>query len=450
MSDDTLLDNGSDDAADPSPVITGDETTATFERELIDSDGNGVFDALFVTSGTGAHLVVMDLDADASADGLVVDANGDGVADVWIVKDGDGFRIEVDRDGDGVSDDSETVTRDQLLSVAPDFVELLDTRFDGAPVDGSVDGGLPVDGAPDEGMPVDGAPDGGVPVDVAPDGGLPVDGAPDGELVVDGQLIGDPEGASEHWFQQAQNGFCLPASIAQIVSEYTGVHYEDEAQFVELANEHGAFSVGMDGVPGIEFAKGAELMQAAGVPARYEFGDMESLATDLSEGRGVIVFVDSGEYWTGESTEDNAPDHAVVVTAIDLERQTVTLSDPGAPGGDQEELPLGLFENAWADSNNAMIVCDEPAPEHAAPVDGMPVEGAPVEGAPVDGAPVDTGLEDVSPAPLGPDGQPIDGRPDPVTGLDDLGSEAVSESIHKNGWVLLPFLSAVALGRVRS
>ncbi|MFC7595907.1 C39 family peptidase [Terrabacter sp. GCM10028922] len=445
MSDDTLLDNGSDDAADPTPVYTGDETTGTFERELIDSNSDGVFDAVFVTNSTGANLVVMDLDGDTSADGLVVDANGDGVADVWIVKDGDGFRIEVDRDGDGVSDDSQTVTRDQLLAVAPDFVELLDTRFDGAPVDGAVDGSVDT--------PIDGS------VDTPVDGGIPDDVSPDGDLVVDGQLIGDPEDASEHWFQQAQNGFCLPASIAQIVSEYTGVHYVDEAQFVDLANEHGAFSVGMDGVPGIEFAKGAELMQAAGVPARYEFGDMESLATDLSEGRGVIVFVDSGEYWNGESTEDNAPDHAVVVTAIDLERQTVTLSDPGTPGGDQEELPLGLFENAWADSNHAMIVCDEPAPDAApvdgVPVDGVPADGAPVEGVPVEGAPVDvapleTGLEDVTPAPLGADGQPIDGRPDPVTGLDDVGSEAVSESIHKNGWVLLPFLSAVALGRTRS
>ena len=421
MSDDTITDHGADDAAEPATEFPGEESTGTFERQLFDSDESGVFDTLFVTSDSGANLVVMDLDGDTSADGLVVDANGDGVADVWIVKDGDGFRIEIDRDGDGVSDDSQTVTRDQLLSVAPGFVELLDTKFEGGPGDG-------------------------LPVDVTPvEEGMPEDTSPGGELVVDGQLIGDPDDASEHWFQQAQNGFCLPASIAQIVSEYTGVHYDDEASFVELANEHGAFSVGMDGVPGIEFAKGAELMQAAGVPARYEFGDMESLATDLSEGRGVIVFVDSGEYWDGESTEDNAPDHAVVVTAIDLERQTVTLSDPGTPGGDQEELPLGLFENAWADSNHAMIVCDEPAPEQAAPVDGTPVDGTPV-----DGTPVETGPEEVTPAPLGADGQPIDGRPDPVTGLDDLGSDAVSETIQKNGWVLLPFLSAVALGRTRS
>ena len=41
------------------------------------------------------------------------------------------------------------------------------------------------------------------------------------ELVVDGQLVGDPEGASEHWFEQAANGYCVPASVAQIVSEYS-------------------------------------------------------------------------------------------------------------------------------------------------------------------------------------------------------------------------------------
>jgi hypothetical protein len=36
------------------------------------------------------------------------------------------------------------------------------------------------------------------------------------------------------------------------------------------------------------------------------------------------------------------------------------LSDPGSPDGNLEEVPLDVFVDAWADSQNTMIVCDEP------------------------------------------------------------------------------------------
>ena len=59
------------------------------------------------------------------------------------------------------------------------------------------------------------------------------------------------------------------------------------------------------------------------------------------------------------------PTSAVVVVGIDLERQTVILSDPGTPGGNLEEVSMELFMNSWADSGNSMIVCDIPPGEAA-------------------------------------------------------------------------------------
>lgn len=239
-------------------------------------------------------------------------------------------------------------------------------------------------GAPDDAQPGEG-----------PDGGeSEVTDYPD--VVVDGQLIGDPQGASEHWFEQAANGFCLPSSLAQIISEYTGVHYGDEQAFVDWANEERLFQVSPDGVPGIAFSDGVQLLEKAGVPATLQFGDLDSLAEDLAEGRGVVLFVDSGEIWEGgEATEDNAPDHAVVVSGIDTARGVVFLSDPGSPDGNMEEVPIDVFNNAWADSQNSMIVCDQPDPDvlsvaTANPdvtlVDRALVDDVPVEGTPVDGA----------------------------------------------------------------
>lgn len=267
------------------------------------------------------------------------------------------------------------------------------------------------------------------------------------DVVVDGQLIGDPQGASEHWFQQAANGFCLPSSLAQIISEYTGVHYPNEQAFVDWANKERLFQVSPDGVPGIAFSDGIQLLEKAGVPATLQFGDPDSLAEDLAEGRGVVLFVDSGEIWQeGEATEDDAPDHAVVVSGIDTARGVVYLSDLGSPDGNMEEVPIDIFNDAWADSQNSMIVCDQPDPDVMAndtatpddtPSDGAPVDDAPVEDAPVEDAPV--APVDGAPVDGGPvDGGPVDGAP-VVEGALEYAFQCGA------GWVLLPICLPAAL-----
>ncbi len=41
------------------------------------------------------------------------------------------------------------------------------------------------------------------------------------------------------------------------------------------------------------------------------------------------------------------------------------LSDPGAPNGNQLEVPIDQFEDAWADSGRKMLVADTPDPDLA-------------------------------------------------------------------------------------
>jgi hypothetical protein len=113
--------------------------------------------------------------------------------------------------------------------------------------------------------------------------------ADDAGAVRDGQLIGDPIGDSEHWFEQATNGFCVPSSVAQIVSAFTGTHYADEQAFVELANELGVFTVGPDGVPGIGIDGALTLLEGAGVPAHLEIGTLDSLADHMAADHKIIV-----------------------------------------------------------------------------------------------------------------------------------------------------------------
>lgn len=320
----------------------------------VDLSQDGVTDTIYGHLRTGELFAVMDSDTDSLPDYAMVDSDGDGQVDMWAADLGEGrYGVQVDTDGDGRPDEQTIMTRDELAVAAPGLLAALVHHL-------TSDGGAP---------PPEGDGGGGSDGDSDSDGGSDTDGddkGGEGETPLPGPgadgYYGDPHN-TEHWFQQAENGTCLPASIAQIVSEYTGVEYGNEAAFVQLATEMGMFDPNHP-EQGMSPEDGADVLDAAGVPATYTPNmSLAELALDLESGRGVICIVDSGEIWYGESTEDNTADHAVVVTAIDVERQTVILSDPGAPGGEHEEVPLGLFLNAWADSGNAAIVCDEPAPE---------------------------------------------------------------------------------------
>lgn len=172
----------------------------------------------------------------------------------------------------------------------------------------------------------------------------------------------------EHWFEQAQNGTCVPASVAQIVSEYSGLEVTTEAAFVDYA-----VSVGLYGDGGIEGGMTAEaaveLLAAADVPAHAAAGTLDSLESAVEGGYGVMIAVDSGEYWypTDEAVEeasgqDVGADHCVVISEVDQDAGLVYLSDPGTPDGNQLAVPIEQFEQAWAESGNTMIVCDEPSP----------------------------------------------------------------------------------------
>jgi hypothetical protein len=299
--------------------------------QLYDVDGDGRMDVLLTRFGDGAWTTVSDEDSDGAAETFLADVDGDGVPDLAVERLPDGsYLVRADSDGDGTYDLERTVDRTTLADTFPGVVGYLDAHFDPA-------------------APVD--------TDVVVD---PADGTPGGDVVVDGRLIGDPVGDGEHWFEQARNGYCAPASIAQIVSEYTGRHYTDESAFVDLANRDGLFTISPDGVPGMTPENALTLLESSGVPAELQVGTVGDLAQYLDEGRRVLLFVDSGEIWHGEAVEDNTMDHAVVLTGIDVERGVAILSDPGTPDGNQEEVPLDVFEDAWADSHHTMLVCDEP------------------------------------------------------------------------------------------
>lgn len=330
---------------------SGNGSTGTIgagEWVSFDGDDDGYAEIL-TRAFDGGFEVLVDADLDGTADDAwAADSTGDGVVDVQILRTGGTYLVRYDADADGIFEHEREMTLDDLSREAPHIAELLGTP----PSTDST--GDPAQGAPQ-----------GDPTVVEPAPG-DLDGnpspSPDG-YVVDGQLVGDPVDAAEHWFQQATNGFCVPASVAQIVAEYTGIAFVDELDFVALANEMHLFTVGPDGEPSMTQHGALRLLQAAGVPADLVYANTSSLEGYLAEGRGVMAFVDSGELWYGEDVEDDTVDHAVLVTGVDTERGVVYLSDPGDPDGNAREYPLELFEDAWADGGGQAVVCDEPAPD---------------------------------------------------------------------------------------
>lgn len=86
------------------------------------------------------------------------------------------------------------------------------------------------------------------------------------------------------------------------------------------------------------------------VTRRYD-ADIDDISKYLALDNDVIVVVDSDKLYPEREDKEDAPNHAVVVTAVD--KETIRIFDP------QEQLtqniPLQTFSKAWKESQNYMI-----------------------------------------------------------------------------------------------
>ncbi|MDG3016094.1 C39 family peptidase [Speluncibacter jeojiensis] len=202
---------------------------------------------------------------------------------------------------------------------------------------------------------------------------------PDGGHTTDSGVDGNPHAWTNDWFFQETDGYCGPSSIAQVVSEYTGLDVHDPQQLVDRAVELGLFDPNHP-ENGMSWQDMQTLMQDQGVPCHLQSSSMADLEAKLDDGYGVIAMVHAGDIWGEEHDSGHGSDHALVVAGIDHDRGVVILSDPGSPNGNQEEVPIDRFEQAWSASGDQMLVADSPdadlasAPEATPP--GVPSSAA--------------------------------------------------------------------------
>lgn len=176
---------------------------------------------------------------------------------------------------------------------------------------------------------------------------------------------------------EVQQGYTNTCAIRcqEIIMRDYGLELSEE-DLVRMASVHGWY----DPEFGTFAADVGMLMESQGIDTNtYEKATIFQLTNELAQGHRVIVAVDSGELWQRNSiymelmermediTEGERPDHAVLVSGVDVSdpnHPMVIVTDPGT-GEVAAEYPLDQFLNAWEDSGFHMVATADAPPQFA-------------------------------------------------------------------------------------
>jgi Peptidase_C39 like family len=178
----------------------------------------------------------------------------------------------------------------------------------------------------------------------------------------DGQMYGDPETAAPYWRYQHQQD-CGLMAVADVIGQLKGrepsqIGMELRGIFTKSQSHRGDV-YHFDGTSPRDMVL---LLQKHGIQSDLTTGNsMGTLEQDLAGGHKVIATLNAETIWRypagkGDHTK---PDHAVVVTGVDTGTNIVHLNDSGTPDGRNEQIPLATFSQAWATSDDLLIVTQE-------------------------------------------------------------------------------------------
>lgn len=80
---------------------------------------------------------------------------------------------------------------------------------------------------------------------------------------------------------------------------------------------------------------------------------IEDIKDALNKGKDVIVAVDSDKLYPERPDEEDATNHAVVVTGINTKTELITIYDP--ENINEVDINISLFTSAWQESNCYMV-----------------------------------------------------------------------------------------------
>ena len=97
-----------------------------------------------------------------------------------------------------------------------------------------------------------------------------------------------------------------------------------------------------------------QLLASQGVMVNRQYeATLQDIQKALAANNEVIVVIDSDKLYPGRPDEEDAPNHAVVVLAVDEEQNSISLFEPEVFAN--MEFPLSDFLSAWHESRNYMV-----------------------------------------------------------------------------------------------
>ena len=188
-----------------------------------------------------------------------------------------------------------------------------------------------------------------------------------------GTMYGDPVAAAKWWRYQKYDD-CVIMSSADVVGQMTGKEPSERAIIKVAQSTPSTVHPGpvytkpgkRKSGDGTYFDDEPTLLAHYGIRAVSTDKDsgptgMEAIERALAAGRKIIVGVNAEILW-GEPVVDKTPagqpdsNHAVVVIGVDTATGMVHLNDSGSEDGRDEQVPIAVFVQSWATSDNQMTV----------------------------------------------------------------------------------------------
>lgn len=190
---------------------------------------------------------------------------------------------------------------------------------------------------------------------------------------MDDTMIGDPVDQSSYWEMQTEPDNCAVAAELSIMHQFDVDLTQDQANYISAENGwyHPGGGTSPDDI--------GNMMDLYNIPNHTCVeASVADLASELQQGHGVIVGVNSGDLWDQGPLENLsnflrdelgiAPsNHAVVVTGIDTSdplNPMVILNNSGVENGAGAKYPLDQFLDAWENSDCYYTATDNPMPRN--------------------------------------------------------------------------------------
>ncbi|WP_025734961.1 hypothetical protein [Mycobacterium genavense] len=178
--------------------------------------------------------------------------------------------------------------------------------------------------------------------------------APDADHEVG--MYGDPAAAAPYWRRQHSSD-CGEIAVADVVGELTG-RQPTERQITAVAeNMPGATGSKPIWTPpgNTDIRDLPLLLWHYWVRADNIQTDLGALQQNLADQRKVIALVNAETIWNRPGNR-SVGNHFVVVTGVDTKAGVVHLNDSGIDTGRDEQIPVAVFERAWAPNHNSAVV----------------------------------------------------------------------------------------------